>query len=97
MYEIEAYVQTSPPKNVPQPIPRLNIPENIAIETDVPAAGEQFMISDCMATLNAVTDIPQSEQSRVTAYMQDDSGNSSRRHSEMHNMTVLRNRYGILP
>ena len=37
----EIFVYTVPPNHVPQPIPRLKIPENIAIATDEAAAETQ--------------------------------------------------------
>ena len=58
MNEIDRCEQTKPPIKAPVPMPKLNIPEKIDIATEVWAAGVSVMISDCIATLNAVADIP---------------------------------------
>ena len=54
MNEIDRCVQTISPIKAPVPMPKLNIPEKIDIATEVWAAGVSVMISDCIATLNAV-------------------------------------------
>ena len=58
MNEIDRCVQTIPPIKAPVPMPKLNIPEKIDIATEVCDCGVSVMISDCIATLNAVADIP---------------------------------------
>ena len=58
MNEIDRCVQTIPPIKAPVPMPKLNIPEKIDIATEVCECGVSVMISDCIATLNAVADIP---------------------------------------
>ena len=58
MNEIDRCVQTIPPIKAPVPMPKLNIPEKIDIATEVCDCGVAVMISDCIATLNAVADIP---------------------------------------
>ena len=61
-------LQTVPPSHVPQPIPKLKIPENRDIATAEASSGTALMVSAWKATLNAVTAIPQSTQTRITRY-----------------------------
>ena len=48
---MEECEQTNPPAKAPHPMPRLNMPENIDIDTAVASGGDKLMISDCMDTL----------------------------------------------
>lgn len=77
MKEIDICVQTAPPISAPVPMPKLNIPENIDIATEVCAGGVPEMISDCMDTLKAVADIPRSTQRTMTAGALNESGPSA--------------------
>ena len=74
MNEIDRCVQTIPPINAPVPMPKLNIPEKIDIATEVCDCGVSVMISDCMATLNAVADIPISAQTVMVIGMLEATG-----------------------
>ena len=58
IYDIDTYVHTSPPTQVPTLIPRLYIPEYMDIATVDPSAEAAFIVSAWNVTLNAVIAMP---------------------------------------
>ena len=89
MPAIEMWVHTSPPMRAPLPMPRLKMPEKIDIATDVAAGGAMLMISDCIATLNAVTAAPHSTNVATTIVALHEAGHKrARQRATMVSVTV---------
>ena len=76
-------MQTVPPSQVPQPIPRLKMPEKMDMATAEAASEEAFMVSDWKATLKAVAQMPQSTHRAITAQELTLAGDKSRSESVM--------------
>ena len=64
---MERCVQAAPPTHVPHPMPKLNMPEKMDMDTAVASCGECAIISLCKDTLNAVATMPHRAHSDTTA------------------------------
>lgn len=89
IYEIDILSHTYPPIKAPEPIPRLNIPENIDIDTAVVPSGETLIISDCIDTLYAVCVIPHITQRTMVTGILADAGSKSISAAAQHASTMF--------
>ena len=62
MHVIEIYVQRRPPSQVPEPMPRLKMPEKMDMATGASALVVTWMVSACSPTLKAVAAMPHRTQ-----------------------------------
>ena len=77
-------------------MPKLNIPEKIDIATEDCDCGESVMISDCIATLNAVADNPHKAQIIIVAGTLKETGHSSKTPAISPTIEMLMNRKRVL-
>ena len=75
----------------PVPMPKLKMPEKMLIATAVPSCGANFMISSCIATLNAVPANPHRASTAKVTSMLKEAGNTRKIHAAMMARRMVRN------